>query len=294
MNRGFDILIVGGGMVGLATAALLTRIDGLRITLVDAGPMPSFEPADDVSLRVSSVAPGSIAMLDAVGAWQDILAARACPFRDMKVWDAFGSADGPETLVFDSAEFAVPHLGFIVENNLVQTAMLNCLSGTRAELRFESPIETIDRAGRRFQVTFSSGDSFAPDLLIGADGTRSMIRSSAGIAVRSWPHAQKAFVTVLSPELSHCNTAWQRFLKNGPIGLLPRRLTKPTMRWRCRMMRSPPYSQTLRMASSVACRSPGRGARFLFAPNMQRNMRRTGWSWWATPRIRSIHLPGRE
>ena len=221
MKKDFDILIVGAGMVGLATAALLSRLDALRVTVVDAGPMPSFDLADDVSLRVSSVAPGSIAMLDEIGAWDEILAARACPFRDMKVWDAFGSADGPETLIFDSAEFAVPHLGFIVENNLIQSAMLKCLAQTKTAVRFEAPIQAINRAGRRLTVTFDSGESLTPDLLIGADGARSMVRSSAGIAVRSWPHAQKALVTVLSPEHGHRNTAWQRFLKNGPIGLLP-------------------------------------------------------------------------
>jgi 2-octaprenylphenol hydroxylase len=221
MKKEFDVLVAGGGMVGLAATALLARVDGLRVTMVDAGSQPIFDPTDDISLRVSSLAPGSIGMLSSIGAWEEILATRACPFRDMKVWDAFGSVDGPETLVFDSAEFAVPQLGFIVENNLVQHAILETLDRNAVTVRYDTAIQSIARAGSRIEVRLESGEKLLPESLIGADGARSVVRSSAGIAVRSWPHAQKAFVTVLQPEYSHANTAWQRFLKHGPIGMLP-------------------------------------------------------------------------
>ncbi len=221
MNREFDVLIVGGGMVGLSVAALLADVDGVRITLVDAGARPSFDADEDVSLRVSSVAPGSIAMLQAIGAWDEILGARACPFRAMKVWDAFGSVEGPETLTFEAAEFAVPQLGFIVENNLVQHAVLHALAGSSASIRYATPIRSLTRQGTRFAVTLDSGEVLSPDLLVGADGARSFVRDRAGIAARSWSHEQKAFVTVLEPELSHGHTALQRFLKHGPIGMLP-------------------------------------------------------------------------
>ena len=220
MNRTFDILIVGGGMVGLSAAALLATNDRFRVTLVDAGPRPAFDP-DNLSLRVSSIAPGSIDMLDAIGAWEEMRNTRSCPFRDMKVWDATGSVDGPETLSFESSEFAMPQLGFIVENCLVQQAILNQLDDSPVAVRYETPIQSVSRSNKRFTVQLETGEELTPDLLIGADGARSMIRGSAGIAVKSWLHAQKAFVTILRPEFSHRNTAWQRFLKEGPIGLLP-------------------------------------------------------------------------
>ena len=221
MKDAFDILVVGGGMVGLATTALLTADERLRVTLVDAGEKPVFDNGGDVSLRVSAIAPGSVDILSTTGAWPEIAAARVCPYRDMKVWDAAGVVDGPETLSFDAAEFALPQLGFIVENLLIQHALLNSPATTTAELRYATPIAGVNRVGNRFAVELESGEQLSPDLLIGADGVRSAVRQGAGIPVRSWPHAQKALVACLHTELDHQNRAWQRFLRSGPIGILP-------------------------------------------------------------------------
>ncbi len=71
------------------------------------------------------------------------------------------------------------------------------------------------------KLSLSTREKLNPDLLVGADGANSFVRGIAGIGVKSWPHAQKAFVTCLRPEFDHRNTAWQRFLSTGPIGLLP-------------------------------------------------------------------------
>lgn len=221
MNTTYEIVIAGAGMVGLSAAALLSKDQRLRITVVDAGKRPAFDVGEDVSLRVSSIAPGSKEMLSSIDAWEGIASRRACPFRDMKVWDSAGSADGPETLSFESAEFAVPQLGFIVENSLIQHAILEQLDLSTVAVHYDTPIASVERSGYRFKVGLENGETLKPDLLIGADGARSMVRGNAGIAVKSWLHGQKAFVTVLQPELSHCSTAWQRFLTDGPIGMLP-------------------------------------------------------------------------
>jgi 2-octaprenylphenol hydroxylase len=115
----------------------------------------------------------------------------------------------------------VPQLGFIVENLLIRHALSRLVEQTGVELRYETAIKNIGRNGHRFEIELESGDTLNPDLLVGADGANSFVRGSAGIGVQSWPHAQKAFVTCLQPEFWHRNTAWQRFLPVGPIGLLP-------------------------------------------------------------------------
>lgn len=221
MKRSYDIVIVGAGMVGLTAAGLLSKNDQLRITIIDAGKKPVFKSDDELSLRVSAIAPGSVETLSNIGAWDEIVGTRACAYRDMKVWDAAGNVEGPETLSFGAAEFAVPQLGFIVENVLIQHALLQQIDRTDVAVHFETAIKSVSRSGHRFEIELESGDKLNPDLLVGADGANSFVRGSAGIGIESWPHAQKAFVTCLRPELGHRNTAWQRFLKDGPIGLLP-------------------------------------------------------------------------
>jgi 2-octaprenylphenol hydroxylase len=224
MNSEFDILIAGGGMVGLTIALALRRCDAndqLKITVVDAGERPSFSPDQDVSLRVSAIAAGTASLLGRLDAWDSIAETRACPYHNMSVWDATGSVEGPETLHFDAAEFAVPQLGFIVENILIQDALLAALDATNVSINFATRIRSVQKSGHRYVVTYGDGKTTKPELLIAADGASSFVRNCAGITVRSWKHSQTAFVTHLQPASSHRNTAWQRFLKNGPIALLP-------------------------------------------------------------------------
>ena len=224
MKRQFDIVIVGAGMVGLTLAKLLAqseRHDALNILLIDAGKKPAFAADSDVSLRVSAIASGSTELLARIGVWDDIVNTRACPYRDMRVWDAPGNVEGPETLCFDAAEFAVPQLGFIVENVLIQSALLKHLESSAVTVRFETPITSLNKVGDRYEVELAGGELLASDLLIGADGAASFVRTSAAIGITAWQYSQTAFVTHLQPEKSHRNTAWQRFLKTGPIGLLP-------------------------------------------------------------------------
>lgn len=224
MKRQFDIVIVGAGMVGLTLANLLAqseRHDALNILLIDAGKKPAFAADRDVSLRVSAIASGSTELLARIGVWDDIVNTRACPYRNMRVWDAPGNVEGPETLCFDAAEFAIPQLGFIVENVLIQGALLKHLESSAVTVRFETPITSLNKVGDRYEVELAGGELLASDLLIGADGAASFVRTSAAIGITAWQYSQTAFVTHLQPEKSHCNTAWQRFLKTGPIGLLP-------------------------------------------------------------------------
>ena len=223
MKSVYNVVIVGAGVTGLAVGALLTQRESaerLRITLVDAGKRASHSVDNDIALRVSAIANGSAELLESLGAWRQVAETRVCAYESMRVWDEADTEDSPSTLRFDAAEFGVQQLGFIAENTLVQDALLNVLDASDIEMRFESPLRSMKRVGRQFELAFDD-ETLRSDLLIAADGARSFVRRCAGIEVKSWPYDQDAFVTHLRPERPHRNTARQRFLKTGPLGMLP-------------------------------------------------------------------------
>jgi 2-octaprenylphenol hydroxylase len=235
MNRSFDVLIAGAGIAGLTLAALLAKgehADRLNVRLIDAGERPRFDAGADVALRVSAIAAGSSRLYAMLGAWDAVTAARASPFREMRVWDAGRDVEGPETLRFDAAEFALPELGFIVENVLLQEALLQVLDQAGVTLHFGKQIETVHTALHDgVEVGCADGETFTADLVVGADGASSFIRQHAKIGVTSWSYAQSAFVTHMTPEREHRECAWQRFLPTGPLALLPLKDGRVSIVW---------------------------------------------------------------
>jgi 2-octaprenylphenol hydroxylase len=224
MNRRYNIVVVGGGVTGLMAATLLAKgphHDSLNITLVDAAPRPVFSPDDDVALRVSAIATGTAELFASVGAWEYTAATRVSPYTSMRIWDEDDAPESASALHFDADEFAIQQLGFIVENVLLQDVLLYQLDRTDATLKFESPIGNLRRTARHYELGLDSGESLSADLLVGADGARSFVRSAVGIEANEWPYQQTAFVTHLRPEKPHGGAALQRFLRDGPLGILP-------------------------------------------------------------------------
>ncbi|MGH8369458.1 MAG: FAD-dependent monooxygenase, partial [Gammaproteobacteria bacterium] len=119
MKHDFDITIVGAGAVGTTLACAL-RDSGLRIALLDAQQPEAFSADAELDLRVFALSRASIRILEALGAWQTIADTRASVYREMQVWDAGGNG----SIHFDCADVGEPWLGYIVENRLIQHALL--------------------------------------------------------------------------------------------------------------------------------------------------------------------------
>src|SRR5690554_1060246 len=120
MIEKYDVIVVGGGMVG---AALGCGLGGsrLRVAVIEDTPPPAFAPEQPHDLRVSAISVASASILKTVGAWRGIASRRFCPFRRMRVWEEAGEVE------FRSEDVDEPVLGYIVENRVIQLALLDRL-----------------------------------------------------------------------------------------------------------------------------------------------------------------------
>ncbi|HBE93634.1 MAG TPA: hypothetical protein DDW55_14380 [Gammaproteobacteria bacterium] len=211
-----DIVIIGGGMVGCAAALSLGRL-GYSIIVIEAGGAPDY-PTDEYDLRVSAISPASAQLLDDLGGWQGILNHRASPYERMAVWDASGTG----SLSFDAADIGLPQLGHIVENRLINAALVEQIRASAlARYLTETRVTDINWRDDRISIQLDNGDSFDCSLLIGADGGNSQVRKSAGLNTRGHSYEQTAIVANVRTGLPHDRTAWQRFLPSGPLAFLP-------------------------------------------------------------------------
>ncbi len=220
----YDVVIAGGGMVGATLANLAAAaLPGLRIAVVE-GRQPEPMPAAgaDWSNRVSAVSGASRHILQATGAWQHIASARLSPYRRMVVWDSTGSPDGDASLCFDSAELGASELGHIVENRSIQAGLFAALTG-RCAIEWICPgrVEAFDAEAHQVIVSLTGSDTITTRLLVGADGANSSVRRIAGIRTRQRDYHQHAVVATVATERAHGQTAWQRFLPDGPLAFLP-------------------------------------------------------------------------
>lgn len=220
MKASARIVVVGAGVTGLSAALLLAR-GPFTVTVVDAGGRPQLPADADIDLRVSAISPGSMDILERAGGWQRLDGERICAFERMRVWDQDDEPGGAATLRFDADEFALPALGYIVENRHLQQALLAELEDRQIEALFDAPMRSLKRDGNGYAVELDDGRRLAAELVIAADGARSPIRDALGIPLTETQYAQTALVTHLRPQRSHEHTAWQRFLRSGPLGILP-------------------------------------------------------------------------
>jgi 2-polyprenylphenol 6-hydroxylase len=221
-QRTRTVLVAGAGTVGLAVAALLATgrcAERLRVQVIEARPLPRWR-AEDTDLRVYALSRASQQLLEALGVWQRVTAARASPYRRMRVFEGTDPA-GPASLDFDSADIGEPDLGHIVEDNLLRTLLADLVTAApNAELSIGG-ITALDVGRRGVTAQLGNGGSAQGALLVAADGSESSLRATLGLPVAARSYEQTAIVTHVASALSHRETAWQRFLPGGPLAFLP-------------------------------------------------------------------------
>jgi len=217
MNADYDVVIIGGGMVGTTLACALGDSD-LKVAVVEARPAEMAWDADSVGMRCSAITAASQQIFTSLGAWESMAAMRVSPFREMQVWDAEGNG----AVHFDSADIAQDKLGHIVENRVVQAALTRRIDDfDNVELLCPEMLEDQDTSGELAQLQLKERGTITARLVVGADGANSRVRQHAGIETNGWPYNQSGIVTMIRTELPHQETAWQRFMPTGPLAFLP-------------------------------------------------------------------------
>jgi 2-octaprenylphenol hydroxylase len=192
----------------------------VSVAIIDAGnPMQDWESAS-YDLRVSALTAASIRIFKSLNVWDEMCEMGVQSFEKMMVWDHFGSSG----LAIDSADVGEIEMGCVVENRITVRALWNSLQSLSSCNAFTSvQLDDFVVTEKGATLTLSDGAQIEAELLVAADGANSKIRQLIGVADYGWNYQQKALVATLKPEFSHQLTAWQRFLPEGPLALLPLR-----------------------------------------------------------------------
>lgn len=215
----YDVLIVGGGMVGLTLANALANSSlnaDLSVAVLEQRSPPAV--TDEIDNRVSAINRASMQLFKEIGAWDAMLQQRACAFQEMHVWDATGAG----SIHFDSAELGIDALGYIIENSIIQQALLQAVeSSGKVDWLCPVNVESVELSDECQKVYLENGASLQCKLLVGADGAKSVVRQAAGIEFKRSSYGQQGVVCTASTEQPHSETAWQCFLPSGPLAFLP-------------------------------------------------------------------------
>jgi 2-octaprenylphenol hydroxylase len=217
MTERYEVIVVGGGMVGAAAACALAH-GGIDVALLDRHNPERQWPKEPIDNRVSALTKASQNILEMLGAWPGMVRRGVCAYRDMRVWDARGDGE----LHFDCADTEFSELGHLVENRVTVAALWDVLD-TLPSAHCITPAKVADMQltdnGRLIRL--EGGRRLEADLVIAADGRESALRKMAGIDVTGWDYDQDGLVATVTTEKSHQATAWQRFLEEGPLAFLP-------------------------------------------------------------------------
>ncbi|PHM33266.1 FAD-dependent 2-octaprenylphenol hydroxylase [Xenorhabdus innexi] len=216
--QSFDVVIAGGGMVGLALACGLQG-SGLRIAIVEEHPPTGkFHTNDEHALRVSAINAASERLLTHLGVWQKILAMRASPYHGMEVWDQ----DSFGRIQFSAAENGLSHLGYIIENNVIRQALWE-QAESLSDITMFAPVSLkhVAWGEKEAFITLTDQQMLTSRLVVGADGAHSWLRQHADIPLTFWDYEHHALVATIHTAEPHQGVARQVFHGDGILAFLP-------------------------------------------------------------------------
>lgn len=219
----FDVIIVGGGIVGATTALRIAKETDLNVALIEASSHNASFDDEAFDPRVVALSLESQHIFDDIDVWQAIIAQRICPYVGMQIWDGEGTGH----IEFLSCDIHQDSLGAIVENSVIINALNQQITHTPSVYHLRgvsiNDISILNKgsATQTTQLTTEEGQQLHCSLAIAADGSQSTLRELSQIKTREWSYGHTAIVTTVTTEKSHQFQAWQRFTQHGPLAFLP-------------------------------------------------------------------------
>ncbi|WP_338888011.1 FAD-dependent monooxygenase [Aeromonas rivipollensis] len=211
-----DIAIVGAGMVGAATACLLAA-EGLNVRVIETRLPEHYAPDQPLDLRVSAISQASVALLDKAGAWSHLQQMRLCPYRRLETWELDGFATR-----FDSAELGLPQLGYIIENRLVQLALLRRMEDfPNIQTHTPAAVVRLQQSAGHASLLLDDGTELQARWVLACDGAESHTRRLAGIGVSRFEYRQHCMLINIDTDFEQEDITWQQFTPSGPRAFLP-------------------------------------------------------------------------
>jgi 2-octaprenyl-6-methoxyphenol hydroxylase len=222
MGEHFDVVIVGGGPVGMTLGvALAQSMRGIRVALLDRRPLTV--PKDN---RASAIAAGVRRIFDALGVWAD-MEAKSQPIRAMRITDSgAGDIARPLFLTFDGDVAPGEPFAHMVPNTASQAALLGAMGDLVSVI---APAEIADWSEGK--VVLADGRVLVSPLIVAADGAQSMLRQRAGIGTTGHDYGQTGLVATIAHELPHDGVAYEHFRPSGPFASLPLPGNRSSLVW---------------------------------------------------------------
>ena len=222
----FDVIIVGGGMIGLSLVVELSKKMNLSVAIIDPNDCnPTI--SDSFHTRVSAITPSTQDFLSSINVWDKIQ--RKKGFSATKVWDQNSHGH----LNFYAKDEGIEYLGYIVENDLIQSALFNAIDQSKVSM-INAKLLGFTKTDIGYTVNLENGESHSCKLLVGADGSQSKVRDLAEIQVTEHDYQQKAIIANIVSEKPLMNTTWQRFLSDSILAILPLSNHQASIVWSCK------------------------------------------------------------
>ena len=222
----FDVIIVGGGMIGLSLVVELSKKMNLSVAIIDPNDCnPTI--SNSFHTRVSAITPSTQDFLSSINVWDKIQ--RKKGFSATKVWDQNSHGH----LNFYAKDEGIEYLGYIVENDLIQSALFNAIDQSKVSM-INAKLVGFTKTDIGYTVNLENGESHSCKLLVGADGSQSKVRDLAEIQVTEHDYQQKAIIANIVSEKPLMNTTWQRFLSDSILAILPLSNHQASIVWSCK------------------------------------------------------------